>query len=93
MMILSLETQDGRFQVVISEKTDGGYLAQYIGMRPRAALPVSPDWQPAPGGVITEGAVEAASLSDLGVKYRAVVAFHCGRILTERIVPAGRPRR
>lgn len=93
MTILSIETRDGRFQVAISEKIDGGYLAQYIGVRPRAGLPLSSGWQPPPGGVIVEGAVEASSLSDLGVKYRAVVAFHCGRILAEEIVPPARPWR
>ncbi len=93
MTILSIETKDSRFQVVISEKADGGYLAQYIGVRPRAALPLSADWRPPPGGVITEGAVEAACLSDLTVKYRAVVAFHAGQILAEQIVPGARPAR
>lgn len=93
MAILSIETRDSRFQVAISEKTDGGYLARYIGVRPRAELPLSSRWRPAPGGVIAEGAVEATCLSELSVKYRAVVAFHGGQILVEEIVPPARPRR
>ncbi len=90
MTILNIETRDSRFQVMISEKPAGGYLAEYVGVKPREALPMDRRAQPEPGGIIAEGAVEADNLADLAVKYRAVVTFHAGDILTEQIVPGNR---
>lgn len=87
MTVLDIETRNSRFQVVIREKPTGGYLAEYLGVRPRGSLPLDPRRRPDPDGIIAEGAVEAGSLLDLAAKYRAVVAFHAGAIVAEQIVP------
>ncbi len=87
--IVDIETRDSRFQVVISEKPAGGYLARYLGVRPREALPADRRVRPHPASIIADGAVEAESLADLATKYRAVVVFHAGDIVAERLVAAG----